>query len=79
MEGRNIKVGKVKFVTDKGYGFITSDNKDYFFHAKLNRMIDFATIRPGCMVEFIAEENEKGPTAARMIVVNDLGSSDHEL
>ena len=79
MEKQNVKIGRIKYVSDKGYGFIKCDDKDYFFHAKLNRMIDFATIKPGCMVEFIAEENEKGPTAARMIVVNDLGSSDREL
>lgn len=71
MEKQNVKIGKVKFVTDKGYGFIDGGDQDYFFHAKHNRMINFESIKPGCMVEFISEETAKGTMAVRMLIIND--------
>jgi len=76
LEGRNIKVGKVKFVTDKGYGFITSDNKDYFFHAKDNKLIDLKELIPGTLVEFILIEDTKGVKASRMIVMENIGAGE---
>ena len=74
MDKQDVKIGRIKYVSDKGYGFIKSDEQDYFFHARHNRMVDFETIKPGCMVEFIAEENKKGPMAVRMIVISDQGA-----
>jgi cold shock CspA family protein len=67
----NIKIGKIKFISDKGYGFLAADKQDYFFHVRNNRLIDFKSLLPGTMVEFVATENAKGPEAVRMIIMSD--------
>lgn len=72
MEGKNIKLGNVKFVTDKGYGFITSENKDYFFHATDNKLVDINELEIGTIVEFIVTEDKRGNRASRMIVVENI-------
>lgn len=64
--------GTIKKVTDKGFGFIASDDsdKDIFFHATaLADGVDFNSIREGDNVEFDIEETDKGQNAVNVTVV----------
>lgn len=64
--------GKVKRLTDKGYGFIIPEDgsKDIFFHAKdvPNRL--FEDLREGDEVEFETEDSDKGIKATHVTPVN---------
>lgn len=58
--------GKIKRLTDKGFGFISSDEnpeKDVFFHSSALVDISFNDLREGDEVTFDVEEAEKGPRA----------------
>lgn len=57
--------GKIKRVTDKGFGFITPDgsDKDVFFHHSSLSGITFEELREGDAVTFDTEDSEKGPRA----------------
>lgn len=63
--------GKVKRLTDKGFGFIVPEDggKDVFFHAKdvPNRL--FEDLHEGDEVEFETEETPKGLKAIEVIPV----------
>ena len=55
-----------KIVTDKGFGFITSDDggDDVFFHrSKLAPKVQFEDLREGDEVEFEVKPGDKGPQA----------------
>ena len=54
-----------KLVSDRGFGFITSDDgKDYFFHRDgLTPSLDFDRLIGGEKVSFDIEQNPKGPRA----------------
>jgi CspA family cold shock protein len=64
--------GKVKwFNTQKGYGFIQSDDgKDIFVHYSAISMEGFKNLEEGVSVEFDVVEGEKGPQAANVRVVS---------
>jgi Cold shock proteins len=55
--------GKVKFYSEeKGYGFITADDKEYFVHSSgLNEPID-----KNDDVEFDVEQGDRGPKAVNV-------------
>ncbi len=57
--------GKVKKLTEKGYGFIVPEDgsKDVFFHSKDVPNRGFEDLREGDQVEFNLVESEKGPKA----------------
>ena len=58
--------GKIKRLTDKGFGFITpdgGDGKDVFFHSSALQGVDFPSLREGDAVTFDVEDSEKGPRA----------------
>ena len=57
-----------KVVSDRGFGFITSDDaKDYFFHRDaLDSSLDFDRLNGGEKVEFEIEQSPKGPRASRV-------------
>ncbi len=57
-----------KVVSDRGFGFITSDDgKDYFFHrSEMQGSLDFDRIVGGERVEFDVQQSPKGPRAARV-------------
>lgn len=57
--------GKVKKLTEKGYGFIIPEDgsKDVFFHSKDCPNRGFEDLREGDQVEFNLVDSEKGPKA----------------
>ena len=62
--------GKVKRLTDKGYGFLVPDgNKDVFFHAKNLDGVTFDDLREGDAVQFEITQGDKGPKAIGVSLV----------
>ena len=58
--------GKIKRLTDKGFGFISSDenpDKDVFFHSSALVEMSFNDLREGDEVTFDMEDSDKGPRA----------------
>jgi cold shock protein len=56
--------GKIKTLTDKGFGFIAaSDGADYFFHQSACRDVRFDELRQGQTVAFEMGQGPKGPRA----------------
>jgi CspA family cold shock protein len=56
--------GVVKwFNAEKGWGFVQSDNKDYFVHFSEIQSEGFKVLREGDKVEFAVGNGAKGPTA----------------
>jgi CspA family cold shock protein len=65
----NVTTGTIKkVVSDRGFGFITTeDKKDYFFHRNaLDSSLDFDRLVGGERVEFEIEQSPKGPRANRV-------------
>lgn len=61
-----IMTGKIKRLTDKGFGFITPDGgegKDLFFHSSALQGVEFTALQEGDAVSFDTEDSEKGPRA----------------
>jgi CspA family cold shock protein len=58
----------IKRLTDKGFGFIDSENsdRDLFFHS--NNLVDvqFSELQVGDEVTFDIEQSEKGPNAVNV-------------
>lgn len=57
--------GKIKKLTDKGFGFITQDgkNEDLFFHMSSLDGVQFDDLQEGQKVEFSIGNGPKGPRA----------------
>jgi CspA family cold shock protein len=57
--------GKIKRVTDRGFGFITYEGaeKDLFFHSSALRGIKFDELREGDTVSFEIGRGPKSPNA----------------
>ena len=57
--------GVIKKLTDKGFGFITSEklSKDLFFHSNSLVGVTFDELREGDAVSFETEESPKGLNA----------------
>jgi CspA family cold shock protein len=57
-----------KVVAERGFGFITADDeKEYFFHrGALDGSLEFERLVGGEHVEFVIEQNPKGPRANRV-------------
>ncbi len=66
-------IGKVKTLTDKGYGFISmgAGHKDLFFHANSLRGMHFTELAVGDALEFDVEEGDKGPHATNVDRADD--------
>jgi CspA family cold shock protein len=61
--------GKVKRITDKGFGFILGDDKkEYFFHSSALKNVKFDDLREGTEVTFEDAEGTKGPRAEDIYV-----------
>jgi len=61
-----IMTGKIKRLTEKGFGFITPDGgegKDLFFHSSALQGVEFTALQEGDAVSFDTEDSEKGPRA----------------
>lgn len=52
-----------KLVSDKGFGFITTDRGDLFFHHSAVEGTQFESLREGQEVEFSEGSGPKGPRA----------------
>lgn len=62
--------GTVKWFNEsKGFGFITSNDKDYFVHFSAIKAEGFKTLPEGASVLFKASEGKKGPQAEDVEVV----------
>jgi CspA family cold shock protein len=57
--------GTIKKLTDKGFGFISSDEveKDVFFHSSALKDATFEDLREGDNVTFEVEETDRGLNA----------------
>jgi CspA family cold shock protein len=65
-----MQTGIVKwFNKDKGFGFIESENKDYFVYFKEIQEDGFKCLREGQKVQFTAGTSPKGPCAKEVKVL----------
>jgi CspA family cold shock protein len=56
--------GKIKKLTDKGFGFIdTGTGKDLFFHSKALQGVSYDSLHEGQKVSFTEGRGPKGPCA----------------
>lgn len=58
-----------KLVSDKGFGFISSDRGELFFHHSAVQGTQFESLREGQEVEFTEGSGPKGPRAEEVTVV----------
>jgi CspA family cold shock protein len=60
--------GTIKKLTDKGFGFISSEGqeKDLFFHSNSLVGVQFNELREGDEVTYEVEQSEKGPNAVNV-------------
>lgn len=60
--------GIIKKITDKGFGFISSEGlgKDVFFHSNSLVGVTFDELREGDTVTFETEESQKGLNAVNV-------------
>lgn len=61
--------GKIKKLTNKGFGFIETDRGDLFFHMSAIKDARFEDLQEGQTVEFEAGRGPKGPRAEWVKVV----------
>lgn len=62
--------GKVKrIVRDKGFGFIKTDETEYFFHRSQVEDGQFDRLQEGASVEFDIGDSPKGPRAENVRVL----------
>ena len=61
--------GTIKRVTDKGFGFIaTEEGTEYFFHQSACAGTRFDDLRAGQTVSFTVDQGPKGPRAENVNV-----------
>lgn len=60
--------GKIKTLTDKGFGFIAVEGqeKDLFFHGNSLVGVQFSELHEGDEVTFETEQSDKGPNAVNV-------------
>ncbi|MAT70708.1 MAG: cold-shock protein [Planctomycetaceae bacterium] len=61
--------GTIKKLTEKGFGFIQSDNGELFFHHSSVEGAHFDDLREGQAVEFTEGQGPKGPRAENVRLV----------
>ena len=63
------KQGKVKwFNTQKGFGFIASEDKDVFVHISAVEAAGLQSLNEGDIVMFDTQDGPKGPSAVNISV-----------
>lgn len=63
--------GKIKRLTDRGFGFIeTGSNQDMFFHSSSVEGVSFDELREGQQVTYSEGSGPKGPRAENVTPVN---------
>ncbi|WP_442510672.1 cold-shock protein [Novipirellula sp. SH528] len=64
--------GKIKRVTDKGFGFIETDSgSDMFFHSSALEGINYDDLREGQLVSYNVGSGPKGPRAENVQLLED--------
>ena len=59
-----MEVGKIKKLTDRGFGFIAAaDGKEVFFHRSECQSVAFDSLSEGQEVSFDRQSDVKGPRA----------------
>lgn len=63
-----MQTGKIKRLTDKGYGFIAIEgkDKDLFFHSNELKGVTFEDLREGDEVQFETANGPKGENATNV-------------
>lgn len=61
--------GKIKKLTEKGFGFIETDSGDLFFHMSAVQDVRYEDLHEGQTVEYEAGSGPKGPRAEWVKVV----------
>ena len=56
-------MGTIKKLTDRGFGFITTDDGELFFHMSAVQGTTFDGLREGQSVEYTEGHGPKGPRA----------------
>jgi len=77
MTNTSTTTGRIKRLTDHGYGFIRSDKqvRDIFFHARsLSEDTNYNELRNGDIVEFVLTENDKGLNAEDVRLIRSPAS-----
>lgn len=62
--------GKIRKLTDKGFGFIEGDKGDLFFHHSEVRGTSYESLREGQLVSYQVGQGKKGPCANAVEVVS---------
>ena len=64
--------GQIKTLTDRGFGFISGDGADVFFHmSTLEGEGQFDMLREGQPVEYESEPGDRGPRATMVRIIAD--------
>lgn len=61
--------GKIKKLTDKGFGFIQGESGDLFFHSSSVEGGGYESLREGQMVQYNEGRGPKGPRAENVRAV----------
>ena len=61
--------GKIKKLTDKGFGFIDGERGDIFFHSSALDGVSYDSLSEGQEVEYDEGSGPKGPRAENVKVV----------
>jgi len=66
-------IGKIKKLTDKGFGFITGEGleKDLFFHSNSLVGVTFNDLKEGDTVSFETADSPKGLNAVNVQLATD--------
>lgn len=62
--------GKIKRLTDKGFGFIEGERGDLFFHHSAVKGTTYENLYEGLTVEYKVGQGKKGPCADVVQMVN---------
>jgi len=62
--------GKIKKLTEKGFGFIEGERGDIFFHHSAVSGMAFDDLREGQQVEYSEGQGPKGPRAENVKVLD---------
>ena len=64
--------GKIKRITDKGFGFIENETgTDMFFHSSALVDVSYEELREGQRVEYSVGQGPKGPRAENVRLVEE--------
>lgn len=58
--------GKIKRLTDRGFGFISGTSGELFFHHTEVKGMPFAELREGQQVDYDVGDGKKGPCAVNV-------------